>query len=335
MPDTAPGLPQEPGQPDSSRSTRDSFPLRVRSMTWESEGVLSLCLEDPSGGPLPPWEPGAHIDLTWANGVERQYSLCGDHDNPHQWRIGVLREPQGRGGSAYAHDVLRPGDEVLARGPRNHFALEPASRYLFIAGGIGITPILPMLTEATRAGAQWTLLYGGRLRGSMAFLSELEEWGSQVTVHPQDEVGFLPLADALKTPTPDTLVYCCGPEPLLAAAESACASWPTGTFHCERFAPKPLADAGAATEFDVVLASSGERFRIPADKGILEVLKEVRADVAFSCEEGTCGTCEATVVSGIPDHRDSVLSEQEKAEGRTIMICVSRSLTDELVIDLL
>jgi ferredoxin-NADP reductase len=335
MPDAPPGLPQEPGEPDSSWSTRDPFPLLVRSMTWESDGVLSLCLEDPSGRPLPSWEPGAHIDVKWENGVERQYSLCGDRENHHQWRIAILKEPHGTGGSAYAHEVLRPGDKVTARGPRNHFMLVPAPRYLFIAGGIGITPILPMLTEATRAGAQWSLLYGGRLRGSMAFLSELEDWGSRVAIHPQDEVGFLPLDDVLGTPTPDTLVYCCGPEPLLAAAESACAGWPADTFHCERFAPKPGADDGTATAFDVVLASSGQRFHIPADKGILEVLKEVRADVAYSCEEGTCGTCEATVVSGIPDHRDSVLSEQEKADGRTMMICVSRSLTDELVIDLL
>jgi ferredoxin-NADP reductase len=311
----------------------DLYPLRVRSMTRESDGVLSVVLEDPGGAALPAWESGAHIDLRWGNGVERQYSLCGDRHDPFRWRIGILREPNGSG-SAYAHDVLRPGDEVLARGPRCHFRLMPASRYIFIAGGIGITPILPMIDEVEARGATWELTYGGRQRASMAFLSELEKHGGRVRVHPQDEQGFLPLAEILDAPTPDTLVYCCGPEPLLAAVEEACQSWPDGVFHCERFAPKPGADEGPTSGFEVVLARSGRRFSIPPDKGILEVLKEAGLDVAYSCEEGTCGTCEAVVTEGTPDHRDSVLSDDERREGRTMMICVSRALSDTLVLDL-
>jgi ferredoxin-NADP reductase len=303
-------------------------------MTWESDGVLSIILEDPGGAALPVWEPGAHIDVRWENGIERQYSLCGDRADVYRWRIGILREPNGGGGSAYAHDHLRPGDEVLVRGPRCHFKLEPASRYVFIAGGIGITPILPMIEEAEARGAEWELTYGGRQRATMAFVPELERHGVKVRIHPQDEQGFLPLAEILGSPTSDTLVYCCGPEPLLTAVEDACNAWPDGIFHCERFAPKPGQDDGPTSGFEVVLARSGLRFSIPPDKGILQVLKEAGLDVAYSCEEGTCGTCEAVITQGSPDHRDSVLSEEERRGGRTMMICVSRALSDTLVLDL-
>ncbi|MBW8801741.1 MAG: ferredoxin reductase, partial [Streptomyces sp.] len=147
-----------------------------------ADGVLALTLRHPLGEQLPRWEPGAHIDVVLGPGLERQYSLCGDPADRTAWRIAVLREPVGRGGSAHVHEQLGQGDKVRVRGPRNHFALRPAPRYRFIAGGIGITPILPMLAAAEAEGAEWTLLYGGRTRESMAFTEELSRYGDRVTV---------------------------------------------------------------------------------------------------------------------------------------------------------
>ncbi|HRI97955.1 MAG TPA: ferredoxin reductase, partial [Nocardioides sp.] len=178
------------------------MPLLVRSLTLESAGVLSVELVDPDGAELPAWEPGAHLDLRLPDAMSRQYSLCGDPADRSRYRLGVLREERSRGGSAYVHDVLRPGDHVEHGGPRNHFRLEPAASYVFVAGGIGITPILPMLAEATSRGADWTLLYGGRTAASMAFTRELAAYGDRVTYWPQDTHGLLDLASLLDLPRP-------------------------------------------------------------------------------------------------------------------------------------
>jgi ferredoxin-NADP reductase len=210
--------------------------LVVRAMRVEADGVLSVEVVYPDGAELPAWEPGAHIDLRMRPGLSRQYSLSGDPRDRYRYRLGILRETAGRGGSAYAHETLRPGQLVRFTGPRNHFKLEAAPSYLFIAGGIGITPILPMLAQVEAEGAAWTLLYGGRTAASMAFTSELATYGDQVTLWPQDSHGLLDLDAALGTPRPDTLVYCCGPEALLTAVEERCAAWPAGTLHLERFA---------------------------------------------------------------------------------------------------
>lgn len=305
-------------------------------MAWEAERVLSLQLERPDGGLLPAWAPGAHIDVRWQPQLERQYSLCGDRTNQARWRLAVLRELSGRGGSAYVHDRLRPGDLVQVRGPRNHFALADADEYLFIAGGIGITPLLPMIADVANAGRRWRLVYGGQRRASMAFLDELRPYGGKVSVHPQDESGLLPLDSLLAQPRPDTLVYCCGPEPLLAAAESRCSNWPTGSFHCERFAPKPVEPGGHSDrEIVVDLQRSGLQLIVPPGVSILEVLKQAGVGPPFSCEEGTCGTCETTILEGVADHRDSILTEAERGAGKTMMICVSRAISDRLVLDLL
>lgn len=174
--------------------------LVVAARRDEAAGVVSLTLRHPAGEPLPAWEPGSHIDLVLGEGLVRQYSLCGDLADTGAWTVGVLREPDGRGGSAYVHDKLAEGAAVTVRGPRNHFALRPAARYLFVAGGIGITPILPMLAAAEAAGADWTLLYGGRTRGSMAFLDRLAAYGDKVRVAPQDESGLLDLDAYLGSP---------------------------------------------------------------------------------------------------------------------------------------
>lgn len=301
----------------------------------EADGVISLTLRPTHGAALPPWQPGAHVDLVLGNGLERQYSLCGDPSDAGSWRIAVLREPEGRGGSEFIHSSLNPGTQVEVRGPRNHFELHPAERYMFIAGGIGITPILPMLDAATAAGAQWSLLYGGRTRASMAFADALvARFGDRVIIRPQDRHGLLDLATHLGAPRPDTAVYCCGPGGLLDAVEEYCAAngWPAP--HVERFQPKTDLNPGVDRPFEVVLSSSGRTLRVPADASILDVVRGAGTPALYSCTEGTCGTCETDVLEGVPDHRDSVLSSAERAAGDTMMICVSRAKSERLVLDL-
>ncbi|MDX3225115.1 PDR/VanB family oxidoreductase [Streptomyces sp. ME19-01-6] len=302
----------------------------------EAAGVISLTLRHPDGEELPTWEPGAHIDLLLEDGLVRQYSLCGDPGDRGAWQIAVLREPAGRGGSAYVHDQLTEGTSVRVRGPRNNFALVPADRYLFVAGGIGITPILPMVAAAEAAGTGWTLLYGGRSRTSMAFADRLTaSYGDRVRVTPEDEYGLLDLASHLAAPSPGTLVYCCGPEPLLKAVEERCAdSWPAGALRVERFKAKEIDADAPSGSFDVVLQQSGLTVTVPPDRSILRAVEEAGVQVLYSCAEGTCGTCETDIIEGEAAHRDSVLTPQEQAANETMMICVSRCAGGRLVLDL-
>jgi ferredoxin-NADP reductase len=302
--------------------------LVVAARRDEAAGVVSLTLRHPAGEPLPAWEPGSHIDLVLGEDLVRQYSLCGDPADTSAWTIGVLREPDGRGGSAYVHDKLAEGAAVTVRGPRNHFTLRPAARYLFVAGGIGITPILPMLAAAEAAGADWTLLYGGRTRGSMAFLDRLAAYGDKVRVAPQDESGLLDLDAYLGSPGPDTLVYCCGPGPLLDAVEARC------TAVTERFQAKAADPDASSDAFELVLRQSGLTLTVPGGRSILQTVEEAGVQVLYSCTEGTCGTCETDIVEGEADHRDSVLTDEEQAANETMMICVSRCRGARLVLDL-
>jgi ferredoxin-NADP reductase len=304
--------------------------LVVEGREFAADGVLALTLRHPLGEELPAWEPGAHVDVVLGPDLERQYSLCGDPADRTVWRIAVLREPAGRGGSAHVHERMRQGDKVRVRGPRNHFALRPAPRYRFVAGGIGITPVLPMLAAAEAAGAEWTLLYGGRTRRSMAFTEELDRYGDRVTIAPQDETGLLDLASVLDDLPEGTLVYCCGPGPLLDAVEARC---PAGVLHVERFEAK-VQETGQNTEFEVELARSGRTLTVPADVSVLDVVRDAGVEVLFSCTEGTCGTCETDVLEGDPDHRDSVLTDEEREAGETMLICVSRCRGKRLVLDL-
>jgi cytochrome P450/ferredoxin-NADP reductase len=300
-----------------------------------ADGVVALTLRSADGAPLPPWTPGAHVDLILGGGVpNRQYSLCGDPDDHTVYRLGILRDENGGGGSRYVHDQLTAGDVARVRGPRNNFALAPSPRYLFIAGGIGITPLLPMIAAATAAGADWNLVYGGRQRASMAFLDELAVHGDRVSVRPQDETGLLDLDTLLGTAAPDTLVYCCGPEPLLAAVEQRCAGWPSRALHVERFAARPMTAPVRAEAFEVELVRSGLALTVPPDRSILDVVEDAGVGVLSSCAEGTCGTCETGVIEGLPDHRDSVLTREERAANDCMLICVSRSCGGRLVLDL-
>jgi cytochrome P450/ferredoxin-NADP reductase len=307
---------------------------RVAAKQQVADAVVSLALRDLGDAPMPAWEPGAHVDLVLDGAPTRQYSLCGDPASSHEYRLGVLRDPDGRGSSRHVHDTLQVGDVVRLRGPRNHFPLHPSPRYLFVAGGIGITPILPMIRAADAAGADWRLAYGGRRRASMAFLDELAGYGDRVTVHPQDETGLLPLDVLLRDPLPETLVYCCGPEPLLAAVEQRCAGWPPGSLHLERFAPRPQTDLAPDVAFDVVLQRHELTLTVPPDRSILSVVEAAGVGVLSSCAEGTCGTCETPVLAGEPDHRDSVLGAEERRANDCMMICVSRARTARLVLDL-
>jgi ferredoxin-NADP reductase len=308
--------------------------VRVESKQTVADGVVTLTLREVGDHQLPHWAPGAHLDLMLDDAPTRQYSLCGDPADPHVWRLGILRDPNGRGSSLYVHDHLQIGDTVRLRGPRNNFPLVGSPRYLFIAGGIGITPILPMIAAAEASGAEWQLVYGGRQRASMAFLDELAAYGDRVSVRPQDETGLLDLEMILGEPREGTLVYCCGPEPLLAAVEQRCASWPSRSLHVERFTAKPQAEPVLAEAFDVVLEQSGVTLTVPPERSILDVVEEAGVGVLSSCAEGTCGTCETSVLEGTPDHRDSVLTDEERAVNDCMMICVSRSCTRRLVLDL-
>ncbi|MBC2640469.1 MULTISPECIES: PDR/VanB family oxidoreductase [unclassified Rhodococcus (in: high G+C Gram-positive bacteria)] len=320
--------------PVSSGAPADAA-LRVVAKEAVAEGVVALTLRHPTGRRLPDWAPGAHIDLVFPTGLTRQYSLCGDRWDAHTYRIGVLREPVGRGGSAYVHDELAEGDVVGVGGPRNNFPLVPSQRYLFIAGGIGITPLLPMIRQAELVGADWTLVYGGRTRTSMAFRDELAAYGDRVVVAPRDECGLpdLPTHLAAADAT-DTRVYVCGPGPLLGAVENYCAHWPVGQLRTERFVPK---DRGASLRdepFEVELARSGLAVTVSPGATVLDAVQAAGVNVLSSCREGTCGTCETTVLAGAPDHRDSVLDDDERSAGDCMLICVSRSCSDRLVLDL-
>ncbi|MGC4847372.1 PDR/VanB family oxidoreductase [Micromonospora sp. DT15] len=295
--------------------------------------VVAICLRRADGGDLPGWTPGAHIDLELSAGLARQYSLCGDPANRSVLRIAVRREPNGRGGSRLVHERLTVGATVRVSGPRNTFPLVAARRYLFVAGGIGITPIAPMVAAADAAGADWRLVYGGRSRASMAFATTLRErYGDRVSLHPQDETGLLDLVGLLGRPGTG-LVYCCGPEALISAVEEHCRGWPPGCLHVERFTA--LDGTGAPeTTIEVELALSGRTVIVPPGTPILQAVEEAGVPVLSSCREGTCGTCETPVLDGVPEHRDSLLTEQERAAGDTMMICVSRARTPRLVLEL-
>ncbi|MDX2605498.1 PDR/VanB family oxidoreductase [Streptomyces caniscabiei] len=318
----------------SNLGTEVELDLVVERKEALAEGVVLLTLRHPEGRPLPQWQPGAHVDLILRADLVRQYSLCGDPADRSRFQVAVLREPESRGGSSHVHDVLTEGESVRVRGPRNHFPLVKAKNYLFIAGGIGITPILPMLAAVDATRADWRLVYGGRTRASMAFGETLRRaYGERVSLRPQDEYGLLDLASLLGKPQRKTAVYSCGPEPLLAAVEAGCEKWPSGSLHLERFAPKQDLAAGPRSSFEVELAQSGRKLLVSEDMTVLEAVEAAGVPVLTSCEEGICGTCETKVLSGEIDHRDSVLTEQERAAGDTMMICVSRAKSARLVLD--
>lgn len=308
--------------------------LVVGGRTTVALDAVEFELHSGDGGELPAWRPGAHIDVVTATGIVRQYSLCGHPSDRTSYRIAVLRQTDSRGGSAWLHERLHEGDRVVVSRPRNQFPLDEATRYVFLAGGIGITPLLTMIRSVAADGADWSLHYGGRTRASMAYVDDLREVGpSRVYLVPFDECGLIDLDTVIGGAGTDAVVYCCGPEPLIAAAETVCARRGI-QLHTERFAPKAIDSPRVDSAFTVRIASTGAELAVPADRSIVDVLIEAGVDVLTSCEEGTCGTCETAVLAGGPDHRDSVLTEEEQAAGDRILPCVSRSHTPLLVLDL-
>ncbi|MDO5499018.1 MAG: PDR/VanB family oxidoreductase [Propionibacteriaceae bacterium] len=344
-----------------AENKHDRFALRtvrIEAARREADGVLSLELVDPDGGDLPPWAPGAHIDIVLPSRLVRQYSLCGRPDNRQHYRIAVLRDDHGKGGSREIHESVLVGQQVQIRGPRNHFALREADEYLFVAGGIGITPILTMIRHLDEQGYAYRLFYGGRSRATMAFQRELAEIGGDTELIPLDERGQLDLDSILDSASPYTAVYACGPEGLLRALEKACASREL-ELNVERFgtAPPPKAQqptpvqqqaatpaAAAAAEpgppaaasgdgtFTVELQESGLVLEVAPDRTILEVVREHLPETISSCEEGFCGACETPVIEGTPDHRDAVLDDHEREASESMMICISRCKGDRLVL---
>ncbi|MEU6313950.1 PDR/VanB family oxidoreductase [Streptomyces sp. NPDC047014] len=311
-------------EPVSGHSPRRTLRALIVSRTEPAEGVLRLVLEAPD---LPAWTPGAHVDLTLPSGLVRQYSLCGDPAEHGRYTVAIRRVEDGRGGSREAHLQLVEGAELELRPPRNRFELVPAPRYLFVAGGIGITPVLPMLRAASAAGADWTLLYGGRSRATMPFLDELARYGDRVRLFPEEETGLPDLA-AVASAAPGTAVYCCGPEALMRAVTAATPD--PDAVHLERFAP--AAGPAPARPFTVELRRSERVVEVAAGESALAAVRRELPDTPYSCEQGFCGTCQHRVLAGEVDHRDTLLTDQERED--SMLLCVSRAEGDRLVLDL-
>ncbi|CAN5545246.1 hypothetical protein BH10ACT7_BH10ACT7_12750 [soil metagenome] len=299
--------------------------LEVLDLRREADGIVVLELGHPNGAPLPAWSPGAHIDLWSISERGGQYSLCGDPAERTRWRVAVLREPESRGVSRMIHDGVTIGTRMPVGGPRNNFPLEPASRYLFLAGGIGITPLLPLAREAGRRGTPYDFRYAGRTRSAMALLDELPEGA---TVHTDGD--RLDLDAVIGAVAPGTLVYCCGPERMLDAVEGA------GERHGVEVRVERFLGVEAIREGDVALevqlARSGDVLAVAADRSILGALQDRGIEVLTACGEGNCGSCETRVLSGSIEHRDVLLTPAQRARGDRMMVCVSRGT--DLVLDL-
>jgi cytochrome P450/ferredoxin-NADP reductase len=316
---------------------RISLSLTVTAVESVADDVIALTLAHPDGTDLPAWRPGAHLELRLPSGRVRQYSLCSDPDEPH-YRVAVLREPAGRGGSTELHGLARAGTTVSIRSPRNRFPLVPADDYLLLAGGIGVTPILAMVRDLAGASSPYRVVYGGRRRSSMAFADELTTLaGDRLSLWPEDERGRPDLDATLAAVGPGTAIYCCGPSGMITAVQAACHRLGIENhLHIEHFAAgdEQAFDPAANTAFDVTLARTGTTLHVPADRRLIEVVRQARPDLTYDCEKGYCGACETRVLDGTPEHRDSLLTEAERVAGQSMMICVGRCRSDRLVLDL-
>ena len=310
-----------------------TFQVCVRAMRWEAPGVLSLELAATEGGSLPSFEPGSHVDLRLPDGTMRQYSLCGDPSERSHYRV-AIRAVRGGQSSGYVHRKLRPGELVTISAPRNNFPLLEAPRYIFVAGGIGITPLLPMMRQANAAGKPWTLLYCNRRDADAPFLREIEALGGDISLHSSEMGTRLDVDARLGVVQPETMVYCCGPEQLMSAVEQATAAWPADSVRFEWFAPRSRPSDETSGSFEVVCNTSGMTLTVPQDQTLLAVLNDAGIEVPCSCQQGICGTCELRVLSGEVDHRDSILSSEERAANETMMSCVSRAKSPRLVLDI-
>lgn len=323
-----------------SEMANDGLPFKALVVTEKDEvatGIFRFELRDPEGGKLTPFTAGAHVTVRVPSGGNRNYSLSNDPQETDRYVIAVKRDAMGRGGSISMADELHVGSRIEVAEPRNEFELsERARNFVFVAGGIGITPILSMMRYLTStAGPRFKLYYLTRSPEMTAFLEELvsSEWQSQVVVH--HDYGDLAKAydfwPVFERPGSGTHVYCCGPRPLMDCVRDMTGHWPQGSVHFESFG----VDQSLAAEnkpFKVKLEKSGQSFEIPRDRSILEILRDNGIRAPSSCESGTCGSCRTKLCSGDAEHRDMVLTEDEKSS--QIMICVSRAKSEELVLDL-
>ncbi|MBV9139506.1 MAG: oxidoreductase [Pseudonocardiales bacterium] len=305
--------------------------LVVDDVRVEAQGVLSFRLAAVGGAELPRWQPGSHLDVLLPSGRRRQYSLCGDPAESRSYRIAVRHLPVGAGGSRELHASVRIGSALTVRGPRNAFPYVPAAGYLFLAGGIGITPILPMVKHAAGGAAPWQLVYTGRSRESMPFLDELTALDpTRVRIRPYDQYGFPTSGAELLAHAPNgAAVYCCGPAPMIASVRRDFATSAAGELHVERFSAPPILDG---VPFEIALRHSNRVLTVPADRSALDVIRHTVPGIAYSCQQGFCGTCRTRVISGEIDHRDRVLTDRERTD--TMTICVSRSRGGRIVLDL-
>ncbi len=321
------------GEPSSQAITR---PVVVQSAEQAADGILRLRLVSPDGKPLPRWSPGSHIDVECGDtGLSRQYSLCGDPAETGVFEIAVLREADGRGGSAWMHANATPGARLRIRGPRNHFRMdESASKLILIAGGIGITPISAMARRAQELGLDYELHYSGRSRGCMALADELEVLhGDRLHLHVKDEGSRADYAALLAEPRAGAQVYACGPQGLLDALAGCCAAWPEDALRVEHFhSTLGTLDPSKEQAFEAVLKDSGIVITVPADQTLLTALRGANIDVQSDCEEGLCGSCEVRVLEGDIDHRDVVLTRAEREANNKMMACCSRSCGGKKVV---
>jgi ferredoxin-NADP reductase len=313
--------------------------VRVRSITWEAPGVHSYELV-PLTGELPGFQAGAHIDVSLPGGLLRQYSLHNAPGEKHRYVISVSRQPQGRGGSRAMHEQVAVGQVLSISAPRNAFALrEGAQQYLLVAGGIGITPLLAMVTRLDELGARYVLHYCCRERNSAPFVAALaaREAQGKVRIHADGGVPGqgLQVQELLRECPADTQLYCCGPSGLMEAVREASRHWPAGTVHFESFAPPPVSAAPAADakfDFEVHLAKTRRQLNVAHGQTLLQALREAGMEMESSCEAGTCGACKTAYLDGEPDHQDFVLGIDEQAH--YLMPCVSRCKSKKLVLDL-
>jgi len=318
--------------------TSTSIKARVWRMEWAAEDILEVEFRPTAGGALPAFAAGAHIDLHLPNGLTRNYSLLNDSRDTHRYVVAVGLDAASRGGSKFVHREMRVGQILDISAPRNNFPLvEDASHVVLVAGGIGITPLACMARRLAALGRSYDMHIAARNKERAAFVEDMRALGQPVHVHLDVEHGGKPLSIApiVANAPADAHFYCCGPTPMLAAFEAATAQLPEGRAHVEYFSAKaPSPGAPAPGAFLVTLARSGRTFEVPADKSILETMLDLGLHADYSCQDGVCGTCETKVVSGIPDHRDSLLSKAERESNKTTMICVSRCLGDHLTLDL-
>lgn len=311
-------------------------------MTWIDAVVLARSLVTPdivvlelapaSGAEFPGYSAGAHLDVRVGAGPVRQYSLCGPPE-PGRYRLAVLRVANSRGGSRAMHE-LAVGDTVWISAPRNHFPLVEARRHVLVAGGIGITPLVAMLGQLDRDGADYELHYSVRTRSRAAFLAELSA-NPRVRLHVDDEGPGLDVARDLGAPRPDTAIYVCGPNGFMdfVLGKAEALGWPRQALHTERFGTERTETPTAASGFTVRLASTGAEYTVPEGHSVLDVLLDNGVDAPYSCQQGICGECVVRVLAGEPDHRDDVLTDGEHADGQ-FTTCSSRAHSPVLELDL-